>query len=101
MKKTRRQHSAEFKSKVAIEALKEQKTLSQIADQYELHSNQICDWKKVLTDQSVTLFEKGHKRSGLEELDLDALHAPFLEQIGILQMEVNFLKKKLKQLGHA
>lgn len=46
MRKNRRQHSAEFKSKVAIEALKEQKTLSQIAEQYALHANQICDWKK-------------------------------------------------------
>ena len=100
MKKNRRYHSAEFKSKVALEALKEQKTLSQIAEQYELHSNQICDWKKVLTEQSVTLFDKGHKKNGLQEVDLDALHAPFLEQIGVLQMEVNFLKKKLKQLGH-
>ena len=67
MKKTRRQHSAEFKSKVALEALKEQKTLSQIADHYELHSNQICDWKKVLTDQSVTLFDKGHKKAVLKK----------------------------------
>ena len=98
MKKTRRQHSAEFKSKVALEALKEQKTLSQISEQYELHSNQICDWKKVLTDQSVTLFEKGHKKNALEAIDLDALHAPFLEQIGELQIQVSFLKKKLKQL---
>ena len=62
MRKNRRQHSAEFKSKVAIEALKEQKTLSQIAEQYTLHANQICDWKKVLIEQSTTLFDKREKK---------------------------------------
>lgn len=58
MQKNRRQHSAEFKSKVALEALKEQRTLSQICEQYQLHANQICDWKKVVLEQSVTLFDK-------------------------------------------
>jgi transposase-like protein len=98
MRKNRRHHSAEFKSKVAIEAIKEQKTLSQIAEQYGLHANQICDWKKVLIEQSTTLFDKREKKE--TALDLDSLQSPFLEQIGILQMEVAFLKKKLKQLGH-
>ncbi|NJN32955.1 MAG: transposase [Saprospiraceae bacterium] len=98
MRKNRRQHSAEFKSKVAIEALKEQKTLSQIAEQYALHANQICDWKKVLIEQSTTLFDKREKKESV--VDIEALQTPFLEQIGLLQMEVAFLKKKLKQLGH-
>lgn len=98
MRKNRRQHSAEFKSKVAIEAIKEQKTLSQIAEQYALHANQICDWKKVLIEQSTTLFDKREKKEFV--LDIEALQTPFLEQIGLLQMEVAFLKKKLKQLGH-
>ena len=48
MKRVHRKHSADFKSKVAIEALKEQKTLAQISEQYTLHANQISDWKKVL-----------------------------------------------------
>ena len=97
MRKNRRLHSADFKSKVAIEALKEQKTLSQIAEHYTLHSNQISDWKKVLTEQSPSLFHKREKKESA--LDLETLQAPFLEQIGLLQMEVTFLKKKLKQLG--
>lgn len=99
MRKNRRQHSAEFKSKVAIEALKEQKTLSQIAEQYTLHANQICDWKKVLIEQSTTLFDKREKKESAP--DIEQLQSPFLEQIGLLQMEVAFLKKKLKQLGQA
>jgi transposase-like protein len=99
MQKKRRQHSAEFKSKVALEALKEQKTLSQLCEQYELHANQICDWKKVVLEQSVTLFDKKNQHV-LASNSLEEVHAPFLEQIGSLQMELSFLKKKLKQLGH-
>ena len=95
MKKTRRLHSAEFKTKVAIEALKEQKTLSQISEQYALHANQISDWKKVLNEGSASLFEK---QKAASKIDLEAYQAPFLEQIGTLQMELSFLKKKLKQL---
>jgi transposase-like protein len=102
MQKIRRQHSAEFKSKVALEALKEQRTLSQICEQYQLHANQICDWKKVVLEQSVTLFDKKNQRLVVSPTGESAedQHAPFLEQIGSLQMELSFLKKKLRQLGH-
>jgi transposase-like protein len=94
MKRVHRKHSAEFKSKVAIEALKEQKTLAQISEQYALHANQISDWKKVLLEDSSSLFEKDTaKNKASTSIDLDAYQAPFLEQIGSLQMEVNFLKK--------
>lgn len=100
MKGTRRQHSAEFKSKVAIEAIKEQKTLSQISEQYSLHAHQISEWKKVLLAGCPALFEKGaDKDRASPSIDLDVYQAPFLEQIGSLQMEINFLKKKLKQLN--
>ncbi len=97
MSRTRRQHSADFKSKVALEALKEQKTLAQLTEQYSVHANQISEWKKTLQQGSSSLFERG--KSKAEEIDLDALRAPYLEQIGVLQMELAFLKKKLKQLG--
>lgn len=98
MKKNRRHHSAEFKSKVALEALKEQKTLSQLCEQYELHANQICDWKKVVLEGSTHLFDKKSGKPVVID-SVESLQAPFLEQIGLLQMEVSFLKKKLKQLG--
>jgi transposase len=98
MKKKRRQHSAEFKTKVALEAIKEQKTLSQLCEQYELHANQISDWKKTVLDNAPQLFSStGEKKK--ESVDIDLIQAPYLEQIGVLQMEVSFLKKKLKQLG--
>jgi transposase-like protein len=96
MKRNRRIHSSDFKSKVAIEALKEQKTLSQICEEYSLHANQISDWKKTLLEGSPSIFERKEKT---KTFDIDAFAAPYLEQVGALQMEVNFLKKKLKQLG--
>jgi transposase-like protein len=98
MSRTRRQHSAEFKSKVALEALKEHKTLAQLTEQYALHANQISEWKKTLQEGSASLFARGNSRP--EAVDLEALRAPYLEQIGALQMELAFLKKKLKQLGN-
>lgn len=100
MKRMHRKHSAEFKTKVALEAIKEQKTLSQICESYSLHANQISDWKKTVIDKAVSLFEKaGEKKKEAQILDLETLQSPYLEQIGMLQMEVSFLKKKLKQLG--
>jgi transposase len=100
MKRTHRKHSAEFKTKVALEAIKEQKTLSQICESYSLHANQISDWKKTIIDNASSLFDKaGEKKKDAQLLDLETLQSPYLEQIGMLQMEVSFLKKKLKQLG--
>ena len=100
MIKTRRRHSAEFKAKVALEALKEQKTLSELAQSYTIHANQITDWKKTLLEQSPSLF--GKKESpGLTDDELETATAPLYQQIGQLKVEVEFLKKKLKQLAQA
>lgn len=98
MKKNRRVHSAQFKSKVALEAIKEQKTMSQITAEYNLHANQISDWKKTLMEGSASLFERSNSKDKPTPFDSEAFASPYLEQIGLLQMEVNFLKKKLKQL---
>ena len=94
-KKLRRRHDAKFKAKVALEALKEQKTTSQLSQQYELHPNQISDWKRVIIDRSSELFESA---SPNPEPDLDTITAPLYQQIGQLKVEMDFLKKKLKQL---
>lgn len=93
MGKKRRQHSAEFKTKVALEAIKEQKTLSQLCEQYSLHANQISDWKKTVLEQSVHLFERAGEKKKDSPLDIESIQAPYLEQIGLLQMEVSFLKR--------
>jgi transposase-like protein len=83
---------------VALEAIKEQKTLSQLCEQYELHANQISDWKKTVIENAPQLFTStGEKKK--DSTDFELIQAPYLEQIGMLQMELSFLKKKLKQLG--
>ncbi len=63
----RKQHSAEFKFKVALEAAKEQKTLSQLGSEYELHPTQISEWKRQLLSASHTVFGKEASRSGGEQ----------------------------------
>lgn len=90
-RRPRRNHSSAFKAKVALEALKEQKTLSQIASQYSLHQNQICDWKKVALERLHELYDKG----GTGNIpDLESITAPLYQQIGQLKVELDFLKKK-------
>lgn len=90
----RRKHTSNFKAKVALEALKEQKTMSQISQAYTLHANQISEWKKVLTDRANELFETN---APMPEPDIEAITAPLYQQIGQLKVEMDFLKKKLKQ----
>ena len=59
----RKQHSAEFKFKVALEAAKEQKTLSQLGSEYELHPTQISEWKRQLLSTGVRAFGKGESKA--------------------------------------
>ena len=90
MKRTRRKFESEFKSKVAIETLKERLTLSELAKKYELHHNQISLWKQEFIENSAMIFEK--KNSGKDksaEQDAEKLYS----KIGRLEMENDFLKK--------
>lgn len=91
MKKGRRNHSAEFKAKVAMEAIKGIKPMSELASEFEVHPNQISVWKKKLLTEASGLFAGRKKR---DEEDTDALKKRLYEQIGRLQMEVEWLKKK-------
>ena len=96
MKRSRRKFTAAFKAKVAIEALKEQHTLAELAQKFELHPNQISQWKQEFIASSEQIFEsgKGKKKevkSASEEVDTQKLYA----KIGQLQMERDFLKKSL------
>ena len=95
MRKKRRNFSSKFKAKVALEALREQKTLAELASKYELHANQITAWKKELIEGSSELFER--KRGPKEEYDKDK-EAKLYQQIGQLQFELDWLKKKYKEL---
>ena len=94
MKKSRRKFSAKFKAKVAIEALKERETLSELAKRFELHPNQISQWKREFTEGSERAFEKSPKQ---EEPTVDP--GELYRQIGELKVENDFLKKSLKKAG--
>jgi len=94
MKTTRKKHSNAFKAKVAIEALQERESISELARKYEVHPNMINRWKKEFLDRAPEVFSKAD--SGKQpETDLEKLYA----KIGQLEMEKEFLKKNLKKLG--
>lgn len=90
--KKRRKFPPEFKSKVALEALREQQSLQQIARKYEVHPNQVSEWKKALLANAKGIFENGSKKqddSLKHKIKQDRLY----RQIGQLQVEVDFLKE--------
>jgi transposase-like protein len=92
MGKQRQKHSDSFKAKVALDAIRGMKTLAQLSSEYQVHQSQICAWKKLLLSNAVDLFSSGKSGSGKSE---EELTAPLYEQIGRLQMDLNWLKKKL------
>ena len=91
MGQTRKNHSKEFKAKVALEALKGVHTLSELASRYKVHPTQITQWKKQLQDHASDVFERGGSRT---PTDTDGVTAPLYQEIGRLKMEVDFLQKK-------
>ena len=95
MKSTRRQHSAEFKAKVALAALRERQSLAELAQRYELHPQQIATWKQEFIEKSALLFERKTSKPESTEADHQTLYA----KIGQLEVERDFLKKSLKKHG--
>ena len=91
MKKGRRNHSAEFKARVALEAVKGIKSMSELASEYEVHPNQITKWKKQVLAELPGIFSDRRKRDADGE---EALKARLYQQIGQLQVELDWLKKK-------
>ena len=86
----RRKFSADFKTKVVLEALKERMTAQQIADKYKIHPQQIAKWKRDFIDAAPQVFERGSKSIKSEqESERDKL----LKVIGELKVENDFLKK--------
>jgi transposase len=90
MNKHRIYYSASFKSKVALAALRQEKTISQLSSQFKVHPTLIGKWKSQLIDHSIELFEDGRRKAKSEEPEVDALY----QQIGRLQFELEWLKKK-------
>jgi transposase-like protein len=95
MGRTRRTFSAQQKSQIALEAIRERKTLSEIAQQHDVHPTQINVWKKQVTEGISTLFEQAHKT---QADDTEAKIALLYQQIGQLQFELDWLKKKHKTM---
>ena len=94
MARTRRRFDASFKAKIALEALRELRTVSEIAKQYRVHPNQVTLWKKQLVTQAAEVFEPtGAKAAKSDEPQAGELY----EQIGRLKVELEWLKKKVAE----
>ena len=91
MKKKRQNHSAAFKAKVAVEAIKGLKTSAELASLYEVHPTQIAKWKKRILEEMPGIFSGRQERAEQNE---EELRARLYQQIGQLQVELNWLKKK-------
>jgi transposase-like protein len=90
-KRPRRNHGAVFKAKVALEAIKGEQTLVELAERFQVHPNQIAEWKKQLLDRASEIFDKGKPST---EPDVKELHA----KIGQLAMENDFLAVALGRI---
>jgi len=86
----RRSYSKEFKARVSLDALKGQKTVSEIASEYKIHPNQVSQWKKKALDGMAELFVRGKSN---EVEDLESERDRLYQKVGQLQIEVDWLKK--------
>lgn len=98
MSQKRRKIDKHTKVRVALEAIRSDKTVAQIVSEYEVHANQVSVWKKQLLDATPSIFED-RRGKGSREQDFEAREDELHRQIGKLQCEVEWLKKKSKQLG--
>jgi transposase len=90
-KQSRRKFTAEFKTKVVLESLKERSSIEELARKYEVHPTQINTWKREFLSKASELFGKKESEGEKPEIDVEKLYA----QIGHLQVQNEFLKKKL------
>ncbi len=96
MVRKRRQHTAAYKFRVALEAVEGSKTISQLSSEYEVHANLIRAWKRQLLEDGPRVFARNGERKQREQ---EAQEAELYEQIGRLKMELEWLKKKVARFG--
>ena len=94
MKGNRKQSSPSFKARVALEALKGEETIAQIAGRYEVHPNLVTKWKKQLQDQAAGVFGESQARKKQQD---ENLVAQLYQQIGQLKVERDFLEGVLRR----
>lgn len=93
MKRSRRNHAPAFKAKVALAAVRGDKTLAELAEQFDVHPNQIADWKQQLLERASEAFGSSDPKT--TEPDIKAMHA----KIGQLTLENDFLESALTKAG--
>jgi transposase-like protein len=93
-KRNKRKFSPEFKAKVVIEALKEHTTIEELARKYELHPNQISQWKKEFLARAASVFGSGDKGNADQQQQEEKIEKLY-QEIGKQKIEIDWLKKKL------
>lgn len=92
----RKRYDSIFKAKVALDALKEEKTLAELSSEYGVHANQIMHWRKRVLEELPGLF---NSRKEKEDRSSQELLSQLYQQIGQLKVELDWLKKKAGRLG--
>ncbi len=92
MKENRRKHSPSFKARVALEALKGEETVAQLASRFDVHPSQVQKWKKELADGAAEIFGDDHSQKKKAD---EGLVANLYQQIGQLKVERDFLENAL------
>jgi len=92
----RKTFDSKFKARVALEAIRELKTIAEIANQYQVHPNQVSIWKRDALNRLPELFQDGRKKHKNQEPEIT--REDIFQEVGVLKVENEFLKKKYRQL---